>query len=115
MSEYEFSEEENVVIGKLNKHMLLASIMLALSGLIAFILGLTDSSLFDVYSGITVFCIGLSLYFPIDNFKRIVTTTSQDIKELLTGFSELDRGWLLVNIITAIYMLMKVIRIFVDF
>ena len=115
MSEYEFSDAENEVFTKLNKNMLLASLLLVLSGLVALILGITAGSVFDIISGITVITIGISLYFPTDNFRNIVSTTGEDIKELLTAFSELDKGWLIVNIISAIYLITKALRIFVDF
>ena len=115
MSEHEFSETHNAIFTALNSNMLRATIILCLSGIIALMLGILDTGAFDIISGITVLCIGVSLYFPTDNFKNIVTTTGEDIKELLQAFSELDKGWLIVNIVTLIYALTKIVRVFHNF
>ena len=115
MAEYEFTDDENKTFTAISKNMLYSAIILVISGVVAFVLGLVEPSLFDVITGITVLAIGVSLYFPTDNFKRIVSTSGEDIKELMQAFSELDKGWMVVNIVTLVYCVTKILRIFIKF
>lgn len=100
---YEFNKEEEKVFTDLSKWMLILSIMVILAGIatiVQYFVG--DGGWFLLIAGITWILLGISLYFPIDNFKRITTTEGSDIKELMTGFKELDKGWLAANIVTAL-------------
>jgi len=112
-NEYEFTEEENKIFARLLKHMLVTTIVLVLAGLTTLIVGITDNFYYyELIAGIATGAIGVSLYFPTDNFKNVINTTGHDIKELLTGFSDLNKGWLVVNIITFLYLLARISLIF---
>ena len=107
MSEYEFTEEQNVVIDGLRKNMTILTGVLVVGGLAALISGILDFSWLDIIAGLTVMAIGVSLFFPTDNFKKITSTEGDDIKEMMIAFNELDKGWLIVNIFTVVYALSK--------
>ena len=117
--EYEFSKEENKVFASLSTWMIILAIVIIIGGIatiVSFILDLpafTFAQILTLTSGIMYIIMGLTFYFPTDNFKRIVTTKGKDITELMTAFKELDRGWLIVNIVTLIVVILTFWEIFV--
>ncbi|MHA2251726.1 MAG: hypothetical protein ACXAD7_15285 [Candidatus Kariarchaeaceae archaeon] len=114
MNNYEFSKEEEEVFTDLIKWMLILSVLLVFAGtatIIQFIEG--DTGFYVLISGITWAILGFTLYFPIDNFKRITTTEGSDIKELMVGFKELNKGWFAANIITGLNRLMLLVLLIV--
>ncbi len=113
-NEYEFTEEENKIFERLLKHMLITTIVLVLAGITTITVGVSDNFYYyELIAGIATGAIGVSLYFPTDNFKNVINTTGHDIKELLTGFSDLNKGWLIVNIITFLYLLARISIFFI--
>jgi hypothetical protein len=113
MSDYEFKDEENKVINGLTKNIYISCFVLVISGALNMLVGALDNfNLLDIVSGLAIASIGISLFFPTDNFKAIVKTQGKDIKELLMAFSDLKKGWLIVNIVTFFWLLLTVLRLF---
>ncbi len=101
--EYEFTEEENLVFTSLSRNMIILAIVIFTGGvatILQFALG--DLRVLLIIDGILYCIMALTFYFPTDNFKRIVTTEGKDIPELMTAFNELDKGWLIVNLVTLV-------------
>ncbi len=117
--EYEFSKEENKVFASLSTWMIILAIVIIIGGIAtiaSFILDLPAfgfAQILTLVSGIMYCIMGLTFYFPTDNFKRIVTTKGKDITELMTAFREVDRGWLIVNIVTLVVVILTFLAIFV--
>lgn len=120
--EYEFSKAENEVFSSLSRWMIILALVIIGGGIatiISFVADFIFSPIFTLAYGLTIisgimYCImGLTFYFPTDNFKRIVTTKGKDITELMTAFREVDRGWLIVNIVTLIVVILMFISIFI--
>ena len=106
MSEYEFKDAENKVINSLMKNIYISCVTLLIAGSLVLIVGALDNyNIVSMISGIAIASIGISLYFPTDNFKAIIKTQGKDIKELLIAFSDLKKGWLIVNIVTFVWLL----------
>ncbi len=114
MSTYEFSKEEETVFNDMTKWMLMLSGLLTIAGILSIIHLVInpDRNYFLLYAGLTWFLLGLTFYFPTDNFRRITKTEGNDIKELMTGFEELDQGWKIANIILGLNRLFLVIIFF---
>ncbi len=119
--EYEFSKAENKVFASLSTWMIILAIVIIIGGIAtiaSFALDFISIPMFTfalmltLVSGIMYIIMGLTFYFPTDNFKRIVTTKGKDITELMTAFREVDRGWLIVNIVTLIVVILMFVSIF---
>ena len=111
---YEFNEKENSDFNQLNQKMMILSVLIALGGIANIILFfVTDGSWAIMTSGILYLTMAVTFFLPLDNFKKIIHTEGNDIKELMVAFKELDKGWLIVNIVTALVVIVLIIEIFV--
>ncbi|MEM7118063.1 MAG: hypothetical protein AAF614_36875 [Chloroflexota bacterium] len=98
MSQYEFSEEQNVIIRSLTKWMgifggvwIITAAGTLLIPAIWFIIqdGFSLTLVTEVLIGIVVLFIALAFLLPLDNFRRIVNTSGNDIDELMTALDEM--------------------------
>lgn len=111
---YEFTDEENADFSSLSNRMITLSIVIILGGISTWVeFFLSDGVIADLLSAALYVMMGYTLFLPVDNFKKIVTTQGNDIKELMIGFKELDKWMLYVNIITALLVIVLLVRIFV--
>ncbi|MEM7117314.1 MAG: DUF5362 family protein [Chloroflexota bacterium] len=53
--------------------------------------------------------VGVTIWRPADNFKRVVTTKDKDIEELMTGMDELSTGFRLVQYLMGAIVLVVVV------
>ena len=114
METYEFTPEQNNVIKTMSSRMIFLSVFVLIGG-ISTIIGaiLDEQSIWFYVSGILYLILAVVLYLPSDNFKNIVTTEGNDIKELGRAFRELGRGMILVNLFTALNVI-AYIMIWID-
>jgi hypothetical protein len=95
--EYEFTENENKNFSKLAFNLRLVAVALVIIGITSTILGLIpEFNILLLISGLTYLLMGIVFYLPIDNFLKITTNEGSDIKELIQGLTELNKGWVLV-------------------
>ena len=96
MTNYEFSEHDNVIIGRLAKWMLLFGIIILIGALTDAIppiveminLGVTASRITDLFLGLVSLSFALAMILPTDNLRRIVKTEGNDLAELMTALKE---------------------------
>jgi len=113
MVEYEFGEDEAEVILTMVQRMKALSILLLIVGLVAFLPQFMNGfSLGQFLGGILWIVMGIFFFLPLDNFKRIVNSKDRDIRELVQGFRELDRGWTFVLVILLLHRVYLVYSIF---
>jgi len=113
MVEYEFGEDENEVILTMVQRMKALSILLLIAGLVTFLpLFLSGFSFGQLLGGILWMLMGIFFFLPLDNFKRIANSKDRDIRELIQGFRELDRGWTFVLVVLLLHRLYLVYSIF---
>lgn len=97
MSEYEFNDKENEQIGTFSLRLLVLSATLGAAGLISILLGIISPfNATDVITGMAFIAIGSSLFLPVQNFKNIISTKGNDMKELMKGFTILNQGFTFV-------------------
>jgi hypothetical protein len=106
-AKYEFNEEEEGVFKSLSNNMTIVVLLIGAAGIATIIifavgplLPFTLNQLLLLIEGILYCVMAVAFYFPIDNFKRIVTTKGRDIDELMTGLKEFDKGVLVVIFLT---------------
>lgn len=105
MTEYEFTKEQNKTFRELARWMLILAFVVFLGGVATVIQWFLDlstvlnlTSMLLLANGLMYIVLAVTVYFPVDNLKRIVLTEGSDIKELMVAFSELDKGLLIANI-----------------
>lgn len=117
MSEHEFSKEENVIVGNLAKRMAWVGLLIAIWYvilLINIVVSAISASEFSIIDTVDVvdcllfIIMGITLYRPTDNLKRIVTTKGQDISELMTAFGEINVGLRAMMILLALHLILSV-------
>ena len=115
MKSYEFTAEQNQVIGSLAGRMRWVSIMFVLIGIGLFISLIPNiqaevqwvivvaSGLFALINLVK----GIVFYRPVDNLSNIVEREGTDIAELMQAFQELTQGfsWMVILNIILIVML----------
>jgi hypothetical protein len=109
MEEHEFTEEENKVFNGLIRNMILLAVMIIVGGIgsLSQVRGAENPALM-IAEGITYFIMAIVFFLPLNNFRRIVTTEGKDITELMSGFEKIRKAWVLLNIVTAIIVVLRI-------
>lgn len=103
MGNYEFTEQENVVMDELAGNLRVVGILQIVFGIVILVLAfitlrfVPETNLVArTIDAAAMIALGVAVYRPADNFKRIVTTRGRDIDELMTGIEELDSGFTVI-------------------
>ena len=123
-SEYEFTQEENHILQALSKRTARVGILLALIGAATALNGVgslinrgvnaANISLF--FMAAIQIVIGIVIWRPADNLKRIVTAKGSDITELMTALNEYGNGFgiaiilILINLIPLVIQIVQIFR-----
>lgn len=111
-NEYEFTEKQNVSFTKLAINLKLVSIALIMVGLATILeTVIAGFDMLNFLGGMTWIIMGIVFYLPIDNFQNITRNKGNDIKELMKGLSELDKGWIFVLIVLSINKFIQLLRV----
>lgn len=107
MAEYEFTAEENRHIDQVRRklqHIALLFVVLGALQLIESFL-LTDPAgrWISVGSALLLLALGWLFLRPLDNFRRIVTTEGQDIREVITAIKDLRAAYFAAEIILIVF------------
>ncbi len=112
MAEYEFSQEDNEVFKGLSRWMTIMSALIGLGGIGTLVQFLTGEGGWIVLTqGLVYLVFAVTFYLPVDNFKKIVSSEGKDITELMIGFSDMDKGWLVVNIVTSVLVILEILQL----
>ena len=107
MAQYEFTAEENRHIDQVRRklqHIALLFLVLGVLQLIGSFL-LTDPTgrWISLGSAILVLALGWLFWRPLDNFRRIITTEGQDIREVITAIKDLRAAYFAAEIILIVF------------
>jgi hypothetical protein len=118
MTQYEFTPEQNKVIGHVALRCMVNAVLLALLGVVGLIgalISLGDNvvliSIVGILYGVVFITMGVMFFRPADNFRRVTTTEGSDITEIMTGLNELRGGFRLVSILILALLVLDVITI----
>lgn len=107
MAEYEFTAEENRHIDSVRRKLQHISILFLLLGVLQLAQSflLSDETGRWISLGAAILLLGLGWLFmrPLDNFRRIVTTEGQDIREVVIAIRDLRMAYLGAEIILIIF------------
>lgn len=112
MAEYEFSQQDNEVFESLSRWTTNMSALIGIGGiatLVQFIAG--NGGWIVMVQGIMYLVFAITAYLPVDNFKKIISSEGKDITELMTAFTEMDKGWLVTNIVTSLLVILKILQL----
>jgi hypothetical protein len=109
MEEHEFTEEQNKVFNGLIRNIIFLSILVIAGsiGSLAQVSGSAYPSLM-IAETIAYAIMGITLYLPVNNFRKIVLTEGRDITELMIGFDKIRKTWILLNIATAMVLVLRI-------
>ena len=118
MTQYEFTPEQNKVIGHVALRCVVNAVLLALLGVVGLVgalISLGDNvaliSIVGILYGVVFITMGVMFFRPADNFRRVTTTEGSDITEIMTGLNELRGGFRLVSILIIALLVLDVITI----
>jgi hypothetical protein len=118
MAQYEFTAEQNKVIGHVALRCVVNAVLLALLGLVGLVgailsLGEAETllSIAGMLYGVAFITMGVVFFRPADNFRRVTTTEGNDISEIMTGLKELRGGFRLVSILIVVCLILDVVTI----
>lgn len=118
MTQYEFTSEQNKIIGHVALRCIVNAVLLALLGLVGLVGAIMSFgkavpflSIIGILYGIVFITIGVTFFRPADNFRRVTTTQGNDIAEVMTGLKELRGGFKLVSILIVVCLILDVITI----
>ncbi len=114
MSEYEFTPQDDKVFKKLSRNMIILAVLIMLGGIATIIQFVVDSPRITTLANGLAYCaMAVAFFLPTDNFRRISSTQGSDIKELMIALKEIDKGWLVMNIVTGISRLIMLIQLII--
>ena len=109
MEEHEFTEEENSEFAGLIRNIKIMAVLMAAAGVSNLVQSTTSGNFyFSIAEGIAFLAMAVVFYLPTGNFRRIIETEGKDITELMGGFDKMRKGWLLLNIVTAVVVLLRI-------
>jgi hypothetical protein len=98
MTQYEFTEEENRHIDSLRRKVQQVSVLFLMLGVLQLVQSflLTGETERWISLGAALLILGLGWLFtrPLDNLRRITTTTGQDIREVVIALEDLRAAYL---------------------
>jgi hypothetical protein len=107
MAEYEFTAEENRQIGQVRRRLqhiaLLFLVLGALQLIESFLLTDPTGRWISVGSALLLLALGWLFGRPLDNFRRIITTEGQDIREVMRAIRDLRAAYLAAEIILIVF------------
>ena len=107
MAEYEFTAEENRVIDQVRRKLQHIAVLFLILGVLQLIGSflLTDPAgrWISVGSAILLLALGWLFWRPLDNFRRIISTEGQDIREVVTAIKDLRAAYLAAEIILIVF------------
>lgn len=108
MSQYEFTAEENRHIATLRRKLLHIALLFLILGIMqlaqSFLMADELSRWVSLGAALLLFGLGWLFMRPLDNFRRIVTTQGQDIREVVIALKELRTAYLGAEIILALFV-----------
>lgn len=107
MAEYEFTAEENRHIDQVRRKLQHIAVLFLVLGALQLIESflLTDPAgrWISVGSALLLLALGWLFLRPLDNFRRIVTTEGQDIREVITAIKDLRAAYFAAEIILIVF------------
>ncbi|OLS27358.1 MAG: hypothetical protein HeimC2_11950 [Candidatus Heimdallarchaeota archaeon LC_2] len=116
---YEFKDEEAENMWVLGNKVAVVGLLMIFGGIIGFInstrgfddVDNTRSIIFSIQF-VFLIVIGIILFRPSDNFKRIATSEGKDITELMEAIDEFTVGFLISSILIGLIAFLNVILLF---
>ena len=116
MAEYEFSEDQNVIINGFSLRLITQSVLFGLMGIVQFVSAVvtfdqhtTFVSVLLVLQGIFLFLVGPIFIRPSTNLKTVTTTEGSDITAMMGGIKKLKFGFLMVIVLASLVIVCDVI------
>lgn len=122
MTQYEFSEKQNKIIGQLALWMVVFGVLVLIHSVVIIIIpsllamlreGFALSGVLQIFVGLIILFFGLAFLLPTDNLRRIVKTQGNDIDELMAALGEIARYLGIALIMAAIFIPVSLIYTFV--
>jgi len=106
MAEYEFTAEENTHVDQLRRKLQHVAILFLVLGVLqlieSFLLKDPTGRWISMGGAILLLALGWLFWRPLDNFRRIISTEGQDIREVVTAIRDLRAAYLGAEIILII-------------
>jgi hypothetical protein len=118
MAQYEFTAEENRHISQVQRKLQHIAILIVVLGALQLIESflLTDPAgrWISVGSAILLLALGWLFWRPLDNFRRVISTEGQDIREIVIAIKDLRAAYLgaeIILVVLAAGIIIEVMRV----
>ncbi len=119
MSDYEFGDADNVRISKLRGNILQVAWLFIILGVLqlaaAFMVSDVMARWITLAAGILLLTLGWLFLRPLDNFRRILSTKGQDIRQVVIAMKDLRAAFLAAEVIFGILVagiIVEVMRLY---
>ena len=113
MSEYEFSNEENITFLTYIKRSIILTIGLMFAGILLVIEGaISPVESLDIATGFIFILVGAFLFAPLQNFLNIIVSQGNDVSELMKGFTSFGNGMTVVMVALGANFLLLLFSLF---
>jgi len=119
MANYEFSDAENLQINALRRNLLQVSWLFIILGVLqlgaAFMVADPMARWITLGAGILLLALGWLFMRPLDNFRRILLTKGQDIRQVIIAMKDLSSACLAAEVIFGILVagiIVEVMRLY---
>ena len=116
MAEYEFTEDQNVIINGFSLRLITQSVLFGLFGITQIILAVLTFNqhiafvaILLLLQGIFLFLVGPIFVRPSANLRMVTTTEGSDITEMMRGIKKLRFGFFMAVVLAAAIIVCDVI------
>ena len=109
MAEYEFTEDQNVIINGFSYRLIAQSLLFGVIGTIQFVAALLlieqnslSTSVLLILQAIFLFLIAPVFIRPSANLKLVTTTEGSDITEMMKGLKKLSFGFMMIIVLVVL-------------
>jgi cytochrome c biogenesis protein CcdA len=119
MTDYEFGDAENLQISELRRNLLQVSWLFIILGVLQLAATLTvadpTARWITLAAGLLLLTLGWLFMRPLDNFRRILSTKGQDIRQVIIAMKDLRAAYLVAEVIFGILVagiIVEVMRLY---
>jgi hypothetical protein len=119
MADFEFGDAENLQISELRRNLFQVSWLFIILGVLqlaaAFMVADPTARWITLAAGLLLLTLGWLFMRPLDNFRRILSTKGQDVRQVIIAMKDLRAAYLVAEVIFGILVagiLVEVMRIY---
>ncbi len=114
---YEFSKDDELIINSISMKGIYIAAIISIISVVDIFYIFTASEFKPEYwvyfvQGLLQIGVGIAFLLPFNNFRKVVTTSGNDVEEILAGMEKMTLGFKLISLFILLVFLLGFVTIF---